>query len=283
MGKLINIKFSVNAKVENLVKLQDLNFYKYYKKAEQEKNKVVGIDDLYKRITDKDIYNIIGDVPDRFKEKGVQEVLGKEILNFLKENKIKKNLSSKYSQKINNKINDTLKKRQQQKEVMENEISKENVLMEVKNNDYTFIFYITPRPIQKLVLDFDGNEVLQDLYMNDKFTQYDINLVDYFKELDILKYGMEKDHIEGSIDEFFNNSDVFDKNVTDRELIDIFQDTMIVFIQENCKEMSQLSKTIRGLIKEQYPNLLDLGGDFRYYISGRYVSIMKVKRYKNVK
>jgi hypothetical protein len=80
-----------------------------------------------------------------------------------------------------------------------------------------------------------------------------------------------------------SGKNVFDKNVTDRELIDIFQDTMIVFIQENCKEMSQLSKTIRGLIKEQYPNLLDLGGDFRYYISGRYVSIMKVKRYKNVK
>ena len=46
MGKLINIKFSVNAQVENLVKLQDLNFYKYYKKAEQEKNKIVGVDDV---------------------------------------------------------------------------------------------------------------------------------------------------------------------------------------------------------------------------------------------
>lgn len=283
MGKLIKLKFSVKAEVDKHVKLTDLNFYKYYKKAEQEKNKLVLLDDLYKTISNGDIYNMIGDIPDKFKEKGIQEVLSKEIINFLKINKLNKGLASKYNKKISNKIQDSLKKRQDQLVSIENEIVKENILKEVKKDDYSFIFYINPKPIQKLVLDFGGNEVLQDLYMNDKFTQYDMNLIEYFKELDILKYKMEKDHIEGSIDEFLNNSIIFDKDIKDYELTDIFQDVMIVFIQENCEAMSDLSKTIRGLIKEQYPNLLDLGGDFRYYISGRYVSIMKVKRYKNVK
>lgn len=283
MGKLIKLKFSVKAEVDKHVKLTDLNFYKYYKKAEQEKNKLVLLDDLYKTISNGDIYNMIGDIPDKFKEKGIQEVLSKEIINFLKINKLNKGLASKYNKKISNKIQDSLKKRQEQLVSIENEILKENILKEVKKDDYSFIFYINPKPIQKLVLDFGGNEVLQDLYMNDKFTQYDMNLIEYFKELDILKYKMEKDHIDGSIDEFLNNSIIFDKDIKDYELTDIFQDVMIVFIQENCEAMSDLSKTIRGLIKEQYPNLLDLGGDFRYYISGRYVSIMKVKRYKNVK
>lgn len=283
MGKLIKLKFSVKAEVDKHVKLTDLNFYKYYKKAEQEKNKLVLLDDLYKTISNGDIYNMIGDIPDKFKEKGIQEVLSKEIINFLKINKLNKGLASKYNKKISNKIQDSLKKRQEQLVSIENEIVKENILKEVKKDDYSFIFYINPKPIQKLVLDFGGNEVLQDLYMNDKFTQYDMNLIEYFKELDILKYKMEKDHIDGSIDEFLNNSIIFDKDIKDYELTDIFQDVMIVFIQENCEAMSDLSKTIRGLIKEQYPNLLDLGGDFRYYISGRYVSIMKVKRYKNVK
>ena len=283
MGKLIKLKFSVKAEIDRQVKLTDLNFYKYYKKVEQEQNKLVLLDDLYKKISDKDIYNIIGDVPDRFKEKGVQEVLSKEIINFLKTNKINKKLAGKYNKKINNKIQNVLKKRQEQLASIENDIVKENILKEVKKDDYSFIFYINPKPIQKIVLDFGGNEVLQDLYMNDRFTQYDMNLIEYFKELDVLKYGMEKDHIEGSIEEFLNNVSIFDKDIKDYELVDIFQDTMIVFIQENCQAMSDLSKTIRGLIKEQHPNLLDLGDGFRYYISGRYVSIMKVKRYKNVK